>query len=167
MKIILPMKTIVLFIALICCTFTCAADLPRVAVVPDSPIPSVAAFADFLSASLASDSNQYALVERAEITRLASEAEIQKLAAHQRPVALAKLAKADGLIIVGADRGDPKNPRLTLRLSSTNNGLVLSSLILGGKEAEYPKAAELASGVLRGLPDREKLRLAAAVEAMR
>jgi len=130
-------------------SFSHAADLPRVAVVPDSAEPSVAAFADFLSVSLASVSNQYTLVERAEITRLASEAEIQKLAADQRPAALAKLAEADGLIIVGADKGDPKLPKLTLRLTSTNNGLVLRSLILGGKEVEYPKAAELAAGVLR------------------
>lgn len=130
-------------------TLTRAADLQRVAVVPDSPEPSVSAFADFLSVSLASASNQYTLVERAELTRLASEAEVQKLAADQRPAALAKLAKADGLIIVGADKGDPKQPKLSLRLTSTNNGLVLRSLILGGKEDEYPKAAELAAGVLR------------------
>ena len=130
-------------------TITHAAGLPRVAVIPDSPEPSVAAFADFLSASLATGSDKYALVERAEIIRLASEEEIQKLAANQRPVALAKLAKADGLIIIGADKGDPKKPRLTLRLTSTNNGLVLRALILSGKEPEYPKAAELAAGVLR------------------
>ncbi|MEO8616859.1 MAG: hypothetical protein ABI600_17085, partial [Luteolibacter sp.] len=110
---------------------------------------SIAAFADLLSASLATASDRYALVERAEITKLAAEAEIQKLAADQRPSALAKLAKADGLIIIGADKGDPKLPKLTLRLTSTNNGLVLRSLILGGKQDEYPKAAELAAGVLR------------------
>jgi len=126
-----------------------AAGLPRVAVVPDSAEPSVAAFADFLAASLATASDNYALVERAEVTRLAAEAEIQKLAAVQRPAALAKLAQADGLIIVGADKGDPKLPKLTLRLTSTNNGLVLRSLILGSKEAEFPQAAELAAGVLR------------------
>ena len=129
------MKAILFLVALILTIVARAADLPRVAVVPDSPEPSVAAFADFLSVSLASASNQYALVERAELTRLASEAEIQKLAADQRPAALAKLAKADGLIIVGADKGDPKLPKLTLRLTSTNNGLVLRSLIVGGKES--------------------------------
>ena len=143
------MKSILFLVTLILFAVASAADLPRVAVVPDSPEPSVAAFADFLSVSLASASNQYTLVERAELTRLASEAEIQKLAADQRPAALAKLAKADGLIIVGTDKGDPKLPKLTLRLTSTNNGLVLRSLILGGKEDEYPKAAELAAGVLR------------------
>jgi len=141
------MKAILFLITLILSAR--AADLPRVAVVPDSPEPSVAAFADFLSVSLASSSNQYVLVERAEITRLASEAEIQKLAADQRPTALAKLAQADGLIIVGTDKGDPKLPKLTLRLTSTNNGLVLRSLILGSKEAEFSQAAELAAGVLR------------------
>jgi len=130
-------------------TLARAADLPRVAVVPDTPEPSVAAFADFLSVSLAKASKQYALVERAELTKLASEAEIQKLAADQRPAALAKLAKADGLILVGVDKGDPKLPKLTLRLTSTHNGLVLRSLILGGKEDEYPQAADLAAGVLR------------------
>jgi hypothetical protein len=129
-------------------TLTHAAELPRVAVVPDSPEPSVAAFADFLSVSLASASSQYTLVERAELTRLASELEVQKLAADQRPAALAKLAKADGLIIVGVDKGDPDLPKLTLRLTSTNNGLVIRSLILGGKEDEYAKVAELAAGVL-------------------
>ena len=130
-------------------TLARAAEMPRVAVVPDSPDPSVAAFSDLLAVSLASASNQYTLVERAEITRLASEAEIQKLAADQRPAALAKIAKADGLILVGSDKVDPKQPKLTVRLASTNNGLVLRSLILGGKEDEYPKAAELAAGVLR------------------
>ncbi|MCP5534089.1 MAG: hypothetical protein H7A49_14605 [Akkermansiaceae bacterium] len=130
-------------------TLARAVDLPRVAVVTDSPEPSVAAFADFLFVSLASASNQYTLVERAELTRLASEAAIQKLAADQRPAVLAKLAKADGLIIVGTDEGDPKLPKLTLRLTSTNNGLVLRSLILGGKQDEYPKAAEFAAGVMR------------------
>ncbi len=39
--------------------------------------------------------------------------------------------------------------RNSLRLSSTNNGLVLRSLVLGGKEDECPKAAEVAAGVLR------------------
>jgi len=143
------MKAILLFITLILSVVARAAELPRVAVVPDSPEPTVAAFADFLAASLAHASNNYALVERAEVTRLAAEAEIQKLAADQRPTALAKLAKADGLIIVGADKGDPKLPKVTLRLTSTNNGLVLRSLILGSKEAEFPQAAELAAGVLR------------------
>lgn len=138
---------LLLFLAL--SIFARAADLPRVAVVSDSPEPSLAAFADFLSVSLAAASTQYALVERAELTRLASEAEVQKLAPDQRPVALAKLAKADGLIIVGMDKGDPKLPKLTLRLTSTNNGLVLRSLILSGKEDEYPKVAELAAGILR------------------
>jgi len=141
------MKAILFLVALILSAR--AADLPRVAVVPDSAEPSVAAFADFLAASLATASDKYALVERAEVTRLASEAEIQKLAADQRPAALAKLAKADGLIIVGADKGDPKLPKITLRLTSINNGLVLRSLILDGKQAEFPKAAELAAGVLR------------------
>ena len=143
------MKSILFLLTLVSSILTRAADLPRVAVIPDSTEPSVAAFADFLSVSLASASNQYTLVERAELTRLASESGIQKLAADQRPAALAKLAKADGLIIVGADMGDPKLPKLTLRLTSPNNGLVLRSLILGGKQDEYPKAAELAAGVLR------------------
>ena len=114
------MKSILLLVALILSAH--AADLPRVAVVPDSQGSSVAAFADFLSVSLASASNEYALVERAELTRLASEAEVQKLAADQRPAALAKLAMADGLIILSADKGDPKQPKLTLRLTSSNNG---------------------------------------------
>ncbi|MEO8616618.1 MAG: hypothetical protein ABI600_15855 [Luteolibacter sp.] len=143
------MKSILFLVSLVISTLARAADLPRVAVVPDSPEPSIAAFADFLSASLATASDRYALVERAEITKLASEAEIQKLAADQRLSALAKLAKADGLIIVGADNGDPKLRKLTLRLTSTNNGLVLRSLILGGKESEFPEAAKLAAGVLR------------------
>jgi hypothetical protein len=86
------MKSILFLFALIFSTLARAADLPRVAVVPDSPEPSIAAFADLLSVSLASASNQYTLVERAELTRLASEAEIQKLAADERPAALAKLA---------------------------------------------------------------------------
>ncbi|MEO8616858.1 MAG: hypothetical protein ABI600_17080, partial [Luteolibacter sp.] len=143
------MKSILFLVSLVVFTLARAADLPRVAVVPDSPEPSIAAFADLLSASLATASDRYALVERAEITKLASEAEIQKLAADQRLSALAKLAKADGLIIVGADNGDPKLRKLTLRLTSTNNGLVLRSLILGGKESEFPEAAKLAAGVLR------------------
>lgn len=137
-----------LFLFLALSAFANAADLPRVAVVPDSPEPSIAAFADFLSASLATASDQYALVERAEITKLAAEAEIQKLNADQRPAALAKLAKADGLIIVGIDRGDPKQPKFTLRLTSTNNGIILRSLVLGEKEDELPEAAKLAAGVL-------------------
>jgi hypothetical protein len=137
-----------LFLFLTLPTLARATDLPRVAVIPDSPEPSVAAFADFLSASLASASNQYTLVERAELSLLASEAEVQKLATDQRPAALAKLAKADGLIIVGTYKGNPKQPKLALRLTSTNNGLILRSLMLGDREDEYPQAAELAAGVL-------------------
>ncbi|MEO8616619.1 MAG: hypothetical protein ABI600_15860 [Luteolibacter sp.] len=138
-----------LFLLLTLTVLARAADLPRVAVVPDSPESSIAAFADLLSASLATTSDRYALVERAELTKLAAEAEIQKLAADQRPSALAKLAKADGSIIVGADKGDPKFPKFTLRLTSTINGLVLRSLTLGGTEKEFAEAAALAAGVLR------------------
>ena len=130
-------------------TLSATAELPRVAVVTDSPDPLLSIFADFLTVSLDLASEKYALVDREEITKLGAESEIQKLAADQRPIALSRLAEADGIIIVGSQNSDPDNPKITVRLSSTNNGLVLSSLVLGGKEAELKEAAELASGVLR------------------
>src|SRR5687768_228273 len=110
-----------------------AADVPRVAVVPESADPMAESFGDLLTVSLGKASDRFELVERAALDKLAAEKEIQDLAVGQRPAAIAKLAKADGLIIVGTDRGDPKLPKFTLRLTSTNNGLVLRSLILGGK----------------------------------
>ncbi|MFT3990075.1 MAG: hypothetical protein QM680_01575 [Luteolibacter sp.] len=129
--------------------FARAGDLPRIAVVADSPEPSLASFADLLTVSLANASNQYTLVERGEIAKLASEAEIQKLSAVQQPAALAQLANADALLIAALDNGDPRLPRLHLRLTASRSGLVLNSLILGGKTDDFPKAAELAAGVLR------------------
>src|SRR5688572_15966332 len=98
------MKSILLFVALTLATlstFARASGLPRVAVVPESADIMAESFADLLTASLDKASDRFELVERAALAKLAAEKEIQDLAAGQRSSALARFAKADGLIIVG------------------------------------------------------------------
>lgn len=139
------------FIALWCCLtlVVSVAAQPKVAIVSDSQAPFIANAVDLLSVSLAGESEKYVLVERAEMIRLAEESAIQKLSAEQRPLALAKLAKADALIILGLDESHAKQPKLTVRLTSTKNGTVLKSLVLDGSKKEIAQTTLRAAKVLR------------------
>lgn len=126
------------------------ADAPsRLAIVVASGDARLAAFGDLLTAELSKDADRIALVERAEIQRLAQEAQIQQLQNAERPLALARLAKADELVFVGMDGSDPKQPKLMVRMTSCSSGLIHRSLVLGGKEEYLPAAAGLAATSLR------------------
>lgn len=108
-----------------------ANETPRVAVFGEG---DAAEFADVLSVQLSSLAS-CSLVERSEMERLATEASLQQLASTERPVALARLAKADGLLIAARDNSDPAHPLLVLRLIATDDG----SLVHGQALAWLPK----------------------------
>lgn len=126
------------------------ASLPRVAVVAPSGDERTREFTDLLVAELSKSTDKIELVERAQLQRLAQETSIQSLNVSERPLALARLAKADGLIFIGGENSDPEKPRMIVRLTGCSDGLIHRSLVLGGSEKkEDPVLAKLAAGVLR------------------
>ncbi|MEO6788548.1 MAG: hypothetical protein ABI318_20700 [Chthoniobacteraceae bacterium] len=153
-RIPLPIRiALTLLISAVCLVLSLHAQapaaLPRIAVLPDSDDKQLVSFADLLTASLSQTAKACELVERAELNRLAQEAEIQKLNVTDRPRALAKFAKADGLILLSLDKTDPKRPSIVARLSSASSGLILKSFMLAAEEKDIPEAAKLAADALR------------------
>ena len=124
-----------------------AISAPRIAVIAADP--KVAGLADLLSAALAAKSTKYSLVERAELQKLAAEAEVQKLAADKKPVAMAKLAKADGILVVEWSPGGRGPDCITLRLIASGTGIITSSLYFADTGKEHKEIAKLATEVLR------------------
>lgn len=125
------------------------AEEPRLAVLGSPGDARVTTFADLLTVELSQFPDQLAMVERTELQKLEQEAEVQKMQAADRPMALARLAHADALVLAASDRTDPKSPRVLVRLTDCTTGLILSSLVLDGQEKDLPAAAKHAAGVLR------------------
>ena len=125
------------------------ASLPRIAVMPDDADKQLASLADLLTASLSQTARGCELVERAELNRLSQEAEIQRMNAAERPRALARLAKADGLILLSLGKSDPKRRSIIARLSSTSTGLIHKTFMLATEDKDIPAVAKLAADALR------------------
>lgn len=142
------MRFFLTFLLQLACAMIAAATLPRVAVVAPPDDAGLNAFEVLLTAELSKSADKFELVERGELQRLVKEASLPSEGAEDRSLALARLAKADGLIFIGRDNSDSKKPKLTLRLSSTLNGLIARSLVIAGEEAGLPEAARLAAAVL-------------------
>ena len=123
--------------------------LPRIAIVPASEDRDVSSFADLLTAAMSQDAKGYELIERAELNRITQEAEVQAMSAAERPRALARLAKADGLIVLATDPSGPGHRTISARLSSTASGLIVKTFVLAADDADLPTSAKLASDALR------------------
>ena len=115
--------------------------LPRVAVLPDGADKQLASLADLLTVSLSQNARGCELVERAELNRLSQEAEIQRMNVAERPRALARLAKADGLILLSIDQSDPRRRSIIARLSATSSGLIHKTFMLAAEEKDIPAVA--------------------------
>ena len=122
---------------------------PRIAIIPGDEDKGANALADLLTAAMSQGSDGYEIVERAELNRIAQEAEVQALLAAERPRALARLAKADGLIILAAEPSGPGHRTISARLSSTATGLIVKTFVLAADDVELPTSAKLAADALR------------------
>lgn len=122
---------------------------PRVAIVADGAEKQLGTLADLMTVALSQSATACELVERAELYRLAQEAQIQRLSAAERPRALARVAKADGLILLSLDQSDPRRSTIAARLSSVSSGLIHQSFMLSADGADIPTAAKLAAEAIR------------------
>lgn len=125
------------------------ASLPRIAVLPEGEDKQLASLADLLTVSLSQSAHGCELVERSELNRLAQEVSIQKLNVAERPSALARLAKADGLILLSLDQTDPKRQSAIARLSAASSGLIQKTFMLPTADKDLPVLAKLAAEALR------------------
>jgi len=130
------------------------APLPRVGIVPGSEDRELGTLADLLIVSMARASQRYEMVERAELNRIGQEAEVQRMNIAERPRALARMAKADGLILLTLDQGDPLRRRISARLSSTASGLIQATVTLPAGDKDLPMAAKLAAEALQHSAER-------------
>jgi len=121
------------------------ADTPRVALFAS---PDAADFGAVLTAEL-SKLNTLQLVERTELDRIAAEQGLPGADAPERPLALAKLAKANGLLFIQTDRTDPASSLLILRLTQTNDGVVRKAIVLPLLKTEMETNAQLAAAQLK------------------
>lgn len=133
-----------MLLASLACAFA-AIEVPRIAIIAAG---DAAAFGDVLTAQLSADAACH-LVERAELERLSAEAEVQKLALSERPFALARLVKADGLVFVSVDATEAKQPVLVLRLAGPADGRVRHGLVLPWLPKEMETNAKLAAVQLK------------------
>lgn len=114
---------------LCCCAISYGSDERPIclAVVAEG---EAAGFGDALVATLGTDSNVQ-FVERSKLDELATEAALGNLSAEKRPVALARLAKADGLVFAAVNKGDAQTKAsLMLRMVATGDGRVVGGLVL-------------------------------------
>ena len=123
--------------------------LPRIAIISASDDKDAASFADLLTAAMSQEAQGYELIERAELNRIAQEAEVQGMSAAERPRALARLAKADGLILLTMEPEENGRRRISARLSATGSGMILQSFLLAADAKELPTAAKLAADAMR------------------
>ncbi|HTE96271.1 MAG TPA: hypothetical protein VK678_22615, partial [Bradyrhizobium sp.] len=72
----------------------------------------------------------------------------------ERPRALARLAKADGLILLTLEQVDPLHRSISARLSSTSSGLIQKTVMLPAGGKELPMAAKLAADALQHSAER-------------
>ncbi|MEO6788547.1 MAG: hypothetical protein ABI318_20695, partial [Chthoniobacteraceae bacterium] len=146
-----------LILATLCiaCWFTPASQaqtpkvLPRVAVIAASEDKDVTSLADLLTAAMSHASQGYEMIERTELNRIALEAEVQAMSAAERPRALARLARADGLLLLSMEPSENGRKSISARLSSTGSGFILQTFMLASEAKELPTAAKLAADALR------------------
>jgi hypothetical protein len=119
--------------------------LPRLAIVNAGTSPELSAFADLLSAELSKSVDKCELVERGDLKMLEREAAVQQLEEGARPLALARLAKADALVFVDRDPSDPQRPQWILRLSDCSQGLIRRSWALPADLRDCADAARLSA----------------------
>lgn len=130
------------------------APLSRVAIVPGSEDQQLSTLADLLIVSMARASQRYEMVERAELKRIEQEAEVQRMNIAERPRALARLAKADGLVLLTLEEVDPLHRGISARLSSTASGLIQATVTLPAGDKDLPMAAKLAAEALQHSAER-------------
>jgi hypothetical protein len=128
---------------------TAAAAVPRLAIVRLTEQEPLPAFCDLLAAELTTSAAGCELVEREELRRLEQEAEVQRLRPDERPLALARLAKADGLVFISPETSNPKEPRLARRLVDCSSGLIQQVLLLRAEPKDLLSGIELAAQSLR------------------
>jgi hypothetical protein len=131
------------------CIMTAASAVPRLAIVRSTDQDPLPAFCDLLTAELSKSPEVCELVERDELHRLEQEAEVQRLGPGERPLALARLAKADGLVLVSPETKNVKQPRLAMRLVDCSTGLISQAHLLHAEPKDLPGAVELSAASLR------------------
>lgn len=146
-------------LAIACCLATSSSaqtsnPAPRIAIIPASEDKDITAFTDLLTVAMSQASQRYELVERAELNRIAQEAEVQAMSAAERPRALARLAKADGLILLTVDPSEPGHRSISARLSITDTALIRQTVMLGVDEKDLPTAAKLVADAMRFAAER-------------
>lgn len=97
-----------------------------------------------LTAKLSQTPGLCEMVEREELDRIVAERSVSGSTEKDRPLALARLAKADGLISIG----DAGAGRLSLRLISCATGVVSGAVVITGKKNDLSQGADHVAKVL-------------------